>query len=100
MTTFRESPVAVTKLRHLVVFAAFASSCVPLGVQAREETGSRASLKPFCSADYARLCNGLDLNGPEVVACFRKNAREVSLGCRAAIADYVETASDQSAPSR
>ena len=100
MSTYRESPVAVTKLRHLVVFAALASSCVPLGAQALEKTGSRASLKPFCSADYARLCNGLDLNGPKVVACFRKNAREVSPGCRAAIADYVVTASEQSAPSR
>ncbi|MCJ2067217.1 hypothetical protein MKK75_00070 [Methylobacterium sp. J-030] len=94
MSTYRESPVAVTKLRHLVVFAVLASSCVPLGAQALEKTGSRASLKPFCSADYSRFCNGLDLNGPEVVACFRKNAREVSPGCRAAIADYVVTASE------
>ena len=90
----------MTKLRHLVVFAAVASSCLPLGAQALEKTGSRASLKPFCSADHARLCNGLDPNGPEVVACFRRNAREVSPGCRAAIADYVETASEQSVPPR
>ncbi|MCJ2116318.1 hypothetical protein MKK65_06960 [Methylobacterium sp. J-001] len=100
MSTFHESPVVVTKLRHLVVFAALVSSCLPLGAQALEKTGSRASLKPFCSADYARLCNGLDLNGPEVVACFRRNAREVSPGCRAAIADYVITASERSALSR
>lgn len=90
----------MTKLRHLVVSVAVASSCLPLGAQALEKTGSRASLKPFCSADYARLCNGLDLNGPEVVACFRRNVREVSPGCRTAIADYVGTASEQSAPSR
>lgn len=100
MSTFRESSVAVTKLRHLVVFAALASSCIPLGAQSRDGTGSRASLKPFCSADYARFCDGLDLNGPEVVACFRKNAREVSPGCRAAIADYAETASERSAASQ
>ncbi|MCJ2109172.1 hypothetical protein MKK70_28180 [Methylobacterium sp. E-041] len=100
MSTLSESPVAVSKLSHLVAFAALASSCVPLGAQAREVTGSRASLKPFCSADYVRLCDGLDLNGPEVVACFRRNAREVSPGCRAAISDYAQTAPERSAASR
>ncbi|MCJ2060618.1 hypothetical protein MKL09_29375 [Methylobacterium sp. J-048] len=100
MSTFRESPVAVIKLRHLVVLAALAMSCVPLGAQARDETGSRASLKPFCSADYVRLCDGLDLNGPEVIACFRRNAREVSPRCRAAIAEHAETTSERSAASR
>jgi hypothetical protein len=45
------------------------------------------------------LCDGLDRNGPEVVACFLKNAGQVSPGCRAAIAVYAETASERSAAS-
>lgn len=82
---------------QLLVLFAIAASAMPPVARAAEADRSRESLRPFCSADYARLCDGLDPNGPEVIACFRTNAREVSPACRAAIADYAAAAPDQPA---
>ena len=82
---------------QLLVLFAIAASAMPPAARAAEADRSREALRPFCSADYARLCDGLDPNGPEVVACFRTNARKVSPACRAAIAEYAAAAPDQPA---
>ena len=55
---------------------------------ARDLGGSKDNLQAFCSGDYIRLCSGIDPNGPAVEACFRKNMKDVSPGCQAAIAEY------------
>lgn len=45
----------------------------------------RAKLKPYCTADYLRLCNPLDTSRASVVSCFKRNVSSVSRRCRRAI---------------
>jgi hypothetical protein len=55
---------------------------------ARDPGRPSVRLRTFCSADYVRLCPGVDLHRAEIVACFRKNIDDVSPGCWAAVAEY------------
>jgi len=84
----------VTQLRLALVLTAVLASAA----HARDD--GTAVLQRACSADYTRLCDGLDPRGTEIVACFQKNIREVSPGCRAAIANHAETGSGPSGRSQ
>lgn len=53
-----------------------------------QNAGERQSLELACGGDYLRLCAGTDPGGPEVRACFRRNMRNLSAGCRSAIDSY------------
>jgi len=55
---------------------------------ARELGEARQSLETACSGDYLRLCAGIDPNGKEVEACFKRNMARVSPECRTAIGGY------------
>lgn len=57
-------------------------------LDAREPGSEVSTLRAQCSSDYLRLCAGVDLNRKAIEACFRKNIREVSLGCRVAVTSY------------
>ncbi len=53
------------------------------------QTADTASdrLKSSCAGDYFQFCNGMDPGGREVADCFRRNARQLSPACQAAIAE-------------
>lgn len=64
------------------------SALVPATVQARDLGAYQQSLEASCSGDYLRLCAGIDPNGKEVEACFKRKMAQVSPDCRTAINGY------------
>jgi len=44
-----------------------------------------ASLREVCSADFARLCNGVQPGGGRIKACIKSHQSELSDGCRKAL---------------
>lgn len=79
----------------LRVIALLAAATVT-AAQAHDPADPTGRLRTFCTADYVRLCSDINLHGPEIEACFRKNTDEVSPGCRAAVTAYKSTAEGRS----
>lgn len=44
-----------------------------------------ASLREVCSADFSRLCNGVQPGGGRIKACIKSHGAELSDGCREAL---------------
>lgn len=83
----------------MTVIALLAAATVT-AAEADDPAHPAGRLQRFCAADYVRLCPDIDLHGPEIEACFRKNIDEVSSSCRAAVAAYKSTAEGRSRAAR
>lgn len=78
--------------RTLALAAALALaplSLAHMSAASAQPASERGNLERNCMGDYLRLCAGTDPGGPEVEACFRRNMRNLSPGCRGAIGGYV-----------
>ena len=53
---------------------------------APKAAGQHEALKSLCSADFHAVCPNADPDSDEAAACVRKNMKELSPGCRDAIA--------------
>jgi len=65
------------------------ATSVTASAQNGPDAGARrqqiASLREVCSADFARLCNGVQPGGGRIKACIKSHQSELSDGCRKAL---------------
>lgn len=76
---------------HRMLALAFVVALAPFsGSEAQPRGSERANLQMSCTGDYLRFCAGTEPGGPEVEACFKRNMRNLSPGCRGAISGYLK----------
>ena len=76
-------------LNRATLALAAALTALSVSNASAQSAGERETLQLACGGDYLRFCAGTDPGGPEVRACFRRNMRNLSPGCRSAINGYV-----------